>query len=189
MNPIATALALLLSLAQPASPDCARLIADMGSDEFDVREAASAAAEKLGARCYLQLTIAGDTHPDVEVRKRCRAAVEQPTQAVLARLGKLPWITVYGSGDPRLPAEHAMYLNAALAEGWDWCDPWPAYVRATELLCLDRIRMHLAFGWSLRSVEAELEQMRAAQAKWLADAAAEVRRLNGLPMQQPNEIK
>jgi hypothetical protein len=170
MDPVSAALSLMLVFASPAHENVDMMIADFASDEFEVREAASKTAEKLGAKHFLQFELAAAKSKDAEVIRRCMAVSDSMVRAEMQKFGKLPWITVQGVGwaeTQELEDYRAKALKVFIDAGLEYGGTeYQENYLATEMYCEDRVRLHLTFGWSLQPIREDVEKMRANENRW-----------------------
>ncbi len=136
------------------------LIAQLGDDRFDRRQAAEAAiARRLPAGLVL-VERAATRSEDAEIRSRCRRLVRLDDRRWLAML-TYPWIDCLPENFPDRPRLIGDYLDRACREvpRGGWADGFPDYRKATELLIAD-LR---AEGTPRRDLEQLLEAMAAGE--------------------------
>ena len=91
-----------VAAAPPAPAHLAKLIADLGSDEFTVRESATDELTRIGLPAFAALEAAA-THPDREVRYRSQRILGLIREHDLKRRLEAP----SGVGHAALPSEPA----------------------------------------------------------------------------------
>ena len=148
----------LLAAAPPS--EVQRYIAQTGDDSFATRQAASSRLLSFGYAAYPSIKKAADTHPDPEVKRRCRSVADKLRNEHMHQFGTFPFIDsfwycvksrCYQKDLVSFPAELqtelqrttgvtrtelAIYL--ARAGGGD-CAPWLNYRAATRLWVEDML--------------------------------------------------
>jgi WD40 repeat protein len=109
----------------PDAKQIAKLIGQLGSDDFKTREDATEQLEKIGADAKEALQRAADNHDDLEVRQRCRdliLAIDRKDFGELLVMGGLPqgyWVNrvVFASGGKHALAAGGGVISYDLSNG------------------------------------------------------------------------
>jgi hypothetical protein len=106
------------STAAPAAKEIDRLVAELGSDDYQTREAAHKKLEKIGEAALPALEKAL-TSKDLEVRRRARMIVEPLRKRIRERLAEKLLATATGGGIDVLVESLVVKGAAATRDDWD----------------------------------------------------------------------
>lgn len=140
-----SAIFLALFFPQPTATDqaaCEKLIAQLGSPRYVVRENAARDLSKLGSSAKPSLAKA-TANPDAEIANRCRSIRATIIQAEADGLSPMPFIDAiwYDAGKKSYQYDHEkhahfrQHLNSVGADGRPWDNyRWATYTWTTEQL-------------------------------------------------------